>query len=97
MAKVVRGIGAERPEDPEPLSASPIPQNPKPPVPPRSPVVTSLVDYLQLDNISCVDAHGTVFEHYDKIYVRKDIERHADKRPKNFTPYADAVYFEQQG
>ena len=65
---------------------------------PRVPsTATSLADYIKLENISCVDADGTVFEKYDTLYVRKDNERNADKSQKSFTPYQGAVYFEQQG
>ena len=69
----------------------------QPPPPGVTPAVTSLSDYLQLDNISCVDADGTEFERYDHLYVRKDIERNEDKKQKDFTSYAGVVYFEQQG
>ena len=95
MARVVPGIGAERPEDIEPVSPPPtVPQAKKPTG--TKPTI-SLEDYILLKDISCVDADGTVFEQYDHIYVRKDIERDADKIPKKFSLYAGAVYFEQQG
>ena len=81
----------------EPVKPRP-PAGRNPPPPPRTtPAVTSLSDYLQLDNISCVDADGHEFERYDKLYVRKDIERKADKSQKLFKPYDASVYFEQQG
>ena len=73
----------------------PVGRNPPPP-PGVTPAVTSLSDYLRLDNISCVDADGHVFEQYEHLYVRKDIERNADKKQKNFKPYDAAMYFEQQ-
>ncbi len=44
-----------------------------------------------------MDAEGQVFERYDRLYVRKDIERGDNKNQKDFTPYAGAVYFEAQG
>ncbi len=68
-----------------------------PPAPPAVPAVTTLADYMVLENIECKDADGNVFEQYDTIYVRKDIERNADNSQKNFTPYQVAVYFEAQG
>ena len=54
-------------------------------------------DFLAVENIQCVDADGNIFEQYDKLYVRKDIERDEEEIPINFTPYNAIVYFESKG
>ena len=43
-------------------------------------------EYLVLHNISCTDANGKVFERYDTLYVRRDIER-SDGKMQTFIPY----------
>ena len=50
-------------------------------------------DYLMLEDLSCVDAEGDVFEQYPVLYVGKDIERTSDGSQKNFTPYEAAKGF----
>jgi hypothetical protein len=57
---------------------------------PSTSKVITLDNYLRLENISCTDADGNVFEHYPVIYARKDIYRKGDNSPQFFTPY-DAV------
>jgi hypothetical protein len=37
-------------------------------------------NYLVLENINCRDANGTLFEHYDTLYIKKEIERYKTKR-----------------
>ena len=53
-------------------------------------------DYIVLENISCVDADGNVVENHPKLYVKKDVERKADKAFISFTPYNGISHFEQQ-
>ena len=54
-------------------------------------------DFLAVENLQCVDADGNVFEQYDKLYVRKDIERDEAGKQLNFTPYKAIVHFESKG
>lgn len=43
---------------------------------------TSLNDYLQLENINCTDSNGVIYEHYDYLLVRRDVERgHTHPKP----------------
>ncbi len=78
-------------------------RNPSPPGTPPAPspgivpAVTSLADYIKLENISCVDAEGHEFERYGELYVAKDIVRNPDNSHISKTPYQWAVYFEPQG
>lgn len=63
-----------------------------------SPLVTisNAGNFLQLGNISCVDADGKVFEQYSALAVRKDIFRNGQD-PINFTPYQAVVHCQGQG
>ncbi|MEK6899658.1 MAG: hypothetical protein AABX05_00900 [Nanoarchaeota archaeon] len=54
-------------------------------------------NYLVAENLQCVDADGNVFEKYDRIYVKKDIERDEQGNPKYFTPYEAIFFMESQG
>jgi len=65
-----------------------------PNIPPQP---TSLESFLELKDIRCVDADDTVFEEYPVLHVRKDIDRDADGKQLNFTPYQGAVHFESKG
>src|SRR3989338_3863059 len=47
------------------------PKNPEPP----SRISFSEGDFLTLEDLSCVDADGNVFESYDRLDVRKDLVR----------------------
>ena len=62
-----------------------------------APVVTSLADYVKLENIQCVDADGTVFEKYNTIYVRKDVEKDAAGKRLMVTPYSAIKHCESFG
>ena len=64
---------------------------------PKNPSVRSLEDALVLENISCVDADGNVFERYDHLEVGNDISRNSDGSQVNFTPYQAIVHCEEQG
>jgi len=68
------------------------PKNPEPP----SRISFSEGDFLTLENISCVDADGNVFESYDHLDVARDIFR-ADGKQVSRTPYAHAVHCEEMG
>src|SRR3989338_5722534 len=68
------------------------PKNPEPP----SRISFSEGDFLTLENISCVDADGNVFESYDHLDVARDIFR-ADCKQVSRTPYAHAVHCEEMG
>ena len=37
----------------------------------RKPLAT-IGDYLVLEDISCIDADDNVFEHYDKLYIKRN-------------------------
>ncbi len=79
---------------------SPLPPSVPPapaPSPGAVPAITSLADYIKLENISCVDAEGNVFERYDELYVARDIVRAPDNSQISKTPYQWTVYFEPQG
>src|SRR3989344_9342690 len=80
------------------------PATPTPPTPPANnagatpPVtVTNLDDFLVLENLSCVDANGNIFEQYPELRVRKDIFRDQNRGQVNFTPYQAIVYSESKG
>ncbi len=64
-----------------------------PVVPPR---VSSAKDYIVLENIVCRDADGKAFEHYPKLFVRKEIERDGHQQI-NHNPYDWIPYFEDMG
>jgi hypothetical protein len=64
-------------------------QKPEVQEPSASKVIT-LDHYLRLENISCTDADGNVFEQYPVIYVRKDIYRNDQNHILFFTPYQAA-------
>jgi hypothetical protein len=101
--------------DPRWLENNPYINPPKPGDKPKPPVagnpppdagtqlkVINLADFIQLDNISCRGSNGNVFEHYDHLFVKKDIERdsaNSDNKTNqiNFTPYNAIVHFEDQG
>ena len=68
------------------------PKNPEPP----SRISFSEGDFLTLEDLSCVDADGNVFESYDRLDVRKDIFR-SDGKQVSRTPYAHAVHCEEMG
>jgi len=53
------------------------------------------LDYILLEDISCTDANGKVFERYDELYIAKDIMRKGNK-PFYFKPYEAISYFEKQ-
>ena len=59
------------------------------------PSVRSLDDALVLENISCVDADGKVFESYPILEVAGDIFRTPDMGQQNFTPYQAIVHCEE--
>ena len=60
-------------------------------------VITSVADFLLLENIICVDSNNNPFEQYDKLQVRKDIFREANGGQVNLTPYNAAVRCQQNG
>ena len=69
------------------------PQRPTLPTPPANnaepaiPVtVTTLDDFLVLQNLFCVDADGTIFEQYPELRVQKDIFRDQNRKQVNHTP-----------
>src|SRR3989339_728110 len=68
------------------------PKNPEPP----SRISFSEGDFLTLEDLSCVDADGNVFESYDRLDVRKDIFR-ADGKQVSRTPYNHVVHCEEMG
>ena len=68
------------------------PKNPEPP----SRISFSEGDFLTLEDLSCVDADGNVFESYDRLDVRKDIFRSGNAQVSR-TPYAHAVHCEEMG
>ena len=78
--------------------------NPKPQLPiatpssstPPSPI-QSLDNYLVLNNISCVDADGNIFEEYPELRVQKDIFRHARGEQVTFNLYNAVIHCEQRG
>ena len=79
-----------RPKNPEPKN--PEPKNPEPP----SRISFSEGDFLTLEDLSCVDADGNIFERYDRLDVARDIFR-ADGKQINRTPYNHAVHCESNG
>ncbi len=79
-----------------PPNPTPTPAPLHPPTTPPT-IATSIDDFLVLQNITCIDANGTIFEHYDELKVAKDIFRDAKKKQVDFTPYAAAVHCEQNG
>src|SRR3989344_9417676 len=79
-----------RPKKTEPKKTEP--KNPEPP----SRISFSEGDFLTLEDLSCVDADGNVFESYERLDVRKDIFR-ADGKQVSRTPYAHAVHWEEMG
>jgi hypothetical protein len=42
----------------------------------------NLNDFLRLENINCTDSNGVVYEHYDSLLLRKDVERGHNTYPK---------------
>src|SRR3989338_4019671 len=84
-----------RPKNPEPKNPEPKNPEPKNPEPP-SRISFSEGDFLTLEDLSCVDADGNVFESYDRLDVRKDIFR-SDGKQVSRTPYAHAVHCEEMG
>jgi hypothetical protein len=70
--------------------------------PPSETKILNLDDFLKLENVNCIDSKGKVFEHYDALFVRKDIERDSNNSDNktnqvNFTPYNATVHFESKG
>ena len=63
----------------------------------EAPKIGSLDEFLVLDDIDCVNADDRVYEHYDRILVRKDIFRSEDGKQTDRTLYNHAVYCEQNG
>jgi len=61
--------------------------------------------FITLENVSCVDADGNVFESYDTLHVAKDVflaegkcnGEYFDRTKKYFNPYDAIVYAESQG
>ena len=90
-------------EEQRDAAAKPAPRargNPPPPPPlpgAGTTAVTSLADYIKLENIVCVDADGKVFERYDALYVAKDIIRNPNQSQVSKILYQWAVYFERAG
>src|SRR3989339_750236 len=68
------------------------PKNPEPP----SRISFSEGDFLTLEDLSCVDADGNVFESYDRLDVARDIFRSGNAQVSR-TPYAHAVHCEKMG
>lgn len=60
-------------------------------------ITSNDLEFLVLEDISCVDADGTVFEQYDRLEVAKDVFRDNKGVHMNFTPHAGAVYSEERG
>lgn len=58
--------------------------------------ISNAGNFLQLGNISCVDADGKEFEQYNSLAVRKDIFRNGSGQI-NFTPYQAIVHCQGQG
>ncbi len=78
-------------------AASPAPSVPPAPSPRTAPAVTSLDDYIKLENISCVDADNHEFERYDTLYVKKDVEKDSAGKIQTFTPYEAIHHCESFG
>ena len=53
-------------------------------------------EFLAVENIQCVDADDNVFEQYDLLFVRKDIERDESGKQVNFTPNCAIAHFEKE-
>jgi len=68
------------------------PKNPEPP----SRISFSEGDFLTLEDLSCVDADGNVFESYDSLDVARDIFRSGNAQVDR-TPYNHAVHCEEMG
>src|SRR3989338_6184784 len=68
------------------------PKNPEPP----SRISFSEGDFLTLEDLSCVDADGNVFESYDHLDVARDIFR-SDGKQVSRTPYNHVVHCEEMG
>ena len=60
-------------------------------------VVKDLVDCLVLQDISCCDADGNVFENYSRLHVAKDIFRNDKGEQLRKSLYGHAVFAEEQG
>ena len=60
------------------------------------PTSTTIDDYIMLENITCTGAGGNIFEKYDKIYVKKDIEKDAEGNELDFTSYDAVVHLEEK-
>ena len=56
-----------------------------------------LDDFLVLENIICVDADGNEFEKYDKIFVKKKVEKDPHGVILKLTPYAGISHCEENG
>jgi len=56
----------------------------------------TLEDFVVLEDITCVDAQGSVFEHYEVIMVKKDIFRNGQGRQLSFAPYYAALHCEER-
>jgi len=75
-----------------PRPKNPEPKNPEPP----SRISFSEGDFLTLEDLSCVDADGNVFESYDHLDVARDIFR-SDGKQVSRTPYNHVVHCEEMG
>lgn len=54
-------------------------------------------EYIKLENIVCTDADGKEFEQYDKIYVKKEVEKSPQSEILSLTPYNAIHHCQQQG
>ena len=62
-----------------------------------NPLADPGLTYLVLQDISCCDADGIVFENYSEIHVAKDIFRNDKGEQFRKNPYGHAVFAEEQG
>ena len=60
------------------------------------PTAATIDDYVILENIICTDADGNIFERYDKIYVKKDMEKDNAGNALHFIPYDAVVHLEEK-
>src|SRR3989338_1083715 len=70
--------------------------NPPQPDAVNVPTAATIDDYIILENITCTDADRNIFEKYDKIYVKKDIEKNDKGNARQFTPYNAVVCLEEK-
>src|SRR3989338_5335760 len=97
MALIERLPRPKNPEPKNPEPKNPEPKNPEPKNPePPSRISFSEGDFLTLEDLSCVDADGNVFESYDSLDVARDIFRSGNAQVDR-TPYNHAVHCEEMG